>query len=146
MITRAAFESINSASTVAALKVALNKHNAAALPRVKAMAAAKSIKNPGKGKTVSKEELVAAYKQDLSHIDVSGLMIGLECKAVQKQIHKVLEAGIMKTGEFCKAIGCSNVAVNTFLKDEWESGKSKVRENAWDWSKQREIAGLKMPS
>lgn len=146
MIYRADFESINSSTTVDALKAALDKYNQAAMPRIKAMAATKPITNPGGGKSVSKEERIAAYKQDLSHIDVSSLMVDLTCKVLRKHIRRVLEAGIMKKGEFCKAIDCSIASLNTFLKDEGESRKSKVQVNAWDWFKQRQIAGLKMPS
>lgn len=93
------------------------------------------------------EEDIAAYKQDLSHIDADGMYIDMNCNQVRKRINQVLDNAIMKKGEFCNAIGSSNNSVNTFLQKRgaMEGMNSEAYTNAWAWFKQRELAGLKMP-
>lgn len=95
----------------------------------------------------SLDDDIAAYKQDLSHINVDGMPMDLNCNQVRSRINKVLDSGIFKKGEFCDTIGSSSNAVNRFLA---LSGPDKgcysdAYGNAWAWFKQRELAGLKMP-
>lgn len=54
----------------------------------------------------------------------------------------------MKKTEFCDAIGASNAAVNALLKKHgpFDGATSQAFTKAWDWFKQREIAGLKLPN
>ncbi|KAI1497727.1 hypothetical protein F5X99DRAFT_432734 [Biscogniauxia marginata] len=59
----------------------------------------------------SLEEDIAAYKQNLDHISTDGMGINLTCNQVRSRINKLLDNGIMKKGEFCKAIGSSNNAM-----------------------------------
>lgn len=95
----------------------------------------------------SLEEDIAAYKQNLDHIDVDNLHVDQDCDQVRKQVNQVLDNAIVKKGEFCGAIGISNNSVNTFLRrcGPMEGIYSKTYINAWAWLKRRELAGLKMP-
>lgn len=93
------------------------------------------------------EEEIAAYKQDLSEIEVDDMFVDMNCDQVRKRINAVLDGGIMKKGEFCNAIGSSSRSVNTFLGKRGHSGGMGTDSytNAWAWFKQRELAGLKLP-
>ncbi|CAJ2513497.1 Uu.00g016160.m01.CDS01 [Anthostomella pinea] len=93
------------------------------------------------------EDAVAAYKRNLDYVDTSQMHIDLTCDQVRARINRVVESGVMKKGEFCKAIGLSNAAVDAFLakRHVMEGDKSEVYVSAWDWFKKRELAGLKMP-
>ncbi|XXG96857.1 hypothetical protein Hte_003148 [Hypoxylon texense] len=95
----------------------------------------------------SLDDDIAAYKQNLDHIETEGMAIDLTCNQVRAKINKLIDSGIMKKGEFCKAIGCSPNSVNTFLSKTGSMGGegSSAYTEAWGWFKQREIAGLKMP-
>lgn len=97
---------------------------------------------------VSSDEAIAAYKQDLDHINVDNMEIDMNCNAVRSLIRKVIERGIFKKGEFCNTIGCSPTAVNRFLDKTGVDGgiDSHVYDIAWAWFKQRELAGLSMPA
>lgn len=93
------------------------------------------------------DEDIAAYKQNLSHIDVDDMAVHLNCDQVRRRINQVLDNSIMKKGEFCNAIGSSNNAVNRFLQQRgpMDGINSEAYSNAWAWFKRREIANLKMP-
>ncbi|KAI1144266.1 hypothetical protein F5Y05DRAFT_22728 [Hypoxylon sp. FL0543] len=95
----------------------------------------------------SLEDEIAAYKQ---HLDISTdkLDIDVTCNQLRGKINKLLDSGIMKKGEFCRAIGCNANSVNTFLskRGSMEGEFSNVYTYAWSWFKQRELAGLKMPN
>ncbi|KAJ4391512.1 hypothetical protein N0V93_005130 [Gnomoniopsis smithogilvyi] len=98
------------------------------------------------GPETSLAEDIAAYKQDLSHIDVDGYAVDMNCSQVRTRINQVLDRGIMKKGEFCEAIGSSNKSLNTFLQKRGMDGaNTESYTNAWAWFKKRELAGLKMP-
>ena len=53
---------------------------------------------------------------DLDDIDVDGMYVDKSCNQVRGQIRRFLEAGEMKVGEFCNAIGDSNKSLNDFLR------------------------------
>lgn len=93
------------------------------------------------------EEDIAAYKQDLSHIDVDGMRIDQNCNQIRKRINQILDSGIFKKGEFCSTIGSSSNSLNRFLGQSgpFKGSESEAYSNAWAWFKQRELAGLKMP-
>ncbi|KAI1375774.1 hypothetical protein F4677DRAFT_100454 [Hypoxylon crocopeplum] len=95
----------------------------------------------------SLEDDIVAYKQKLDHIETDDSNIDLTCNQVRGKINKLLDSGIMKKGEFCKAIGSNPNSLNTFLSKSgsMDGAKSSVYTNAWRWFKKREIAGLKMP-
>lgn len=119
-----------------------------AATKTKAATAKPAAGNSRKRKSeTTLEEDIAAYKQDLSHIDVDDMYIDLTCNQVRSRINKVIDSGIMKKGEFCTAIGSSNNSVNTFLKKSgsMDGLQSDAYGSAWAWFKQRELAGLKMP-
>lgn len=122
----------------------LQANNKKAISTAKAKSAAASKKR--KPETTLEED-IAAYKQNLDHIDVDDLDIDENCDQVRKQINQVLDNAIMKKGEFCNAIGSSNHSVNTFLQKRGpiDGLQSETYTNAWAWFKQRELAGLKMP-
>ncbi|KAL7626479.1 hypothetical protein AAE478_003251 [Parahypoxylon ruwenzoriense] len=95
----------------------------------------------------SLEDDIAVYKQNLDHIDTDGMQIDMTCNQVRGRINRLLDSGIMKKGEFCKAIGSNGNSLNTFLskRGSMEGANSCVYDNAWGWFKQRELAGLKLP-
>lgn len=112
-------------------------------------AAALPISTSRKRKSdVSPDDAVAAYKQNLDHINVFNMQLDLDCNDVRFLIQKVLDRGIFKKGEFCNTIGCSPTAVNRFLEKVGSNGgiDSYVYDQAWAWFKKRELAGLPMPA
>ncbi|ORY60742.1 uncharacterized protein BCR38DRAFT_349871 [Pseudomassariella vexata] len=114
----------------------------APLPRAPTGSASRKRKSES-----SLEDDIAAYKQSLDDIIVEDMPMDLSCDQVRTRINKVLDSNIMNKGEFCKAIGCGNAPVNNFLKKHgrMEGANSGVYTNAWEWFKQREVAGLKLP-
>lgn len=95
----------------------------------------------------SLDDDIATYKQNLDHIVTEDLEIDLTCNQVRGKINRLINSGIMKKSEFCKAISCSPNIVSTFLSKSgsMDGAKSSTYRNAWSWFKQREIAGLKVP-
>ncbi|KAI0013544.1 hypothetical protein F4779DRAFT_562154 [Xylariaceae sp. FL0662B] len=93
------------------------------------------------------EDEIAAYKQDLDYIDTDGWPIDMTCGQVRGKINKLLDSGIMKKGEFCKATNSTSKSLNTFLsrRGTMDGANTAAYGNAWSFFKQREIAGLKMP-
>lgn len=80
--------------------------------------------------------------------DLIGVPIDQNPDQIRRKIRTFIEAGGMKVGEFCDAIGVSNNSYNNFLK---QSGRTKglnsaTFENAWAFFKKREMKGIKMPS
>ncbi|KAK8057000.1 hypothetical protein PG996_010937 [Apiospora saccharicola] len=132
----------------------LTKDNEAAVTRTKAAhraatATTASASAGRKRKASSLQDDMDDYKQSLPHIKTSGMHVDLDCDQVRARINKVVDSGVMKKTEFCDAIGASNAAVNAFLKKPWgplDGANSKAFYKAWDWFKQREIAGLKLPN
>ncbi|KAI1762217.1 hypothetical protein GGR53DRAFT_502244 [Hypoxylon sp. FL1150] len=100
-----------------------------------------------KSETTSLEDDIAAYKQNLEHVSTEDMSIDWTCNQVRGKINRIIDSGIMKKGEFCKAIHCSSSGLSTFLskRGSMEGENSSVYTYAWHWFKQREIAGLKMP-
>ncbi|KAI1213571.1 uncharacterized protein F4807DRAFT_411649 [Annulohypoxylon truncatum] len=94
----------------------------------------------------SLDDDIAAYKRSLD-IDTDGMAMDKTCKQVRALINKLLDNGIMKKTEFCAAVGCRPVNLNTFLSKSgsMDGQFSNVYDGAWAWFKQRELAGLKMP-
>lgn len=101
MVNRIVSASMDSQTQEAALKAALDKFNQAALPRIEAMASSRAYDKPARG--AEKDRRIKAYKQNLSHIDVSTMMVDLDCNKIRSKIQKVLDAGVMKKGQLCKA-------------------------------------------
>lgn len=93
------------------------------------------------------EEDIAAYKQDLSHVELPRMQFDKNCNQVRKLINQVLDNKIMKKGEFCDAIGSGHHSLNAFLQKSGPHNgiQSEAYDNAFVWFKQRELAGLKMP-
>lgn len=116
-------------------------------PAVPAPAASTSRKRKSEV-SLSPDEAIAAYKQNLDHITINTDEIDLNPNAVRSLIQKVIERGIFKKGEFCNTIGCSPTAVNRFLEKTGVTGgiDSDVYDAAWEWFKKRELAGLPMPA
>ncbi|KAK7937179.1 uncharacterized protein PG986_014047 [Apiospora aurea] len=100
-----------------------------------------------KASSAGLEDAIDNYKQSLSHIDTSEMYFDLHCDQIRAKITKVVESGVFKKTEFCGAIEVSNASVNIFLKmrGAFRGATSKAFIHAWDWFKQREIAGLKLP-
>ncbi|CAD0110173.1 unnamed protein product [Aureobasidium uvarum] len=70
------------------------------------------------------------------------------CTVVRGKIKRFLEAGEMRVGQFCDAIGVSGNAYRRFMA---QNGKfagegSETYQNAWLFFKKREMAGLKIPT
>ncbi|KAI1781331.1 hypothetical protein F4818DRAFT_436525 [Hypoxylon cercidicola] len=81
----------------------------------------------------SLDDDIAAYKQNLDHISTEDMPIDLTCNQVRGKINRLLDSGIMKKGEFSKAIGCSPATVNTFLskRGSMDGDGSCVYADAW---------------
>lgn len=62
-------------------------------------------------------------------------------------MNKLFDSGVMNKAEFCRATGTNSNSLNNFLKQKGTYGGSGscVWRNAYDWFKQREVMGLKMP-
>ncbi|RYP76491.1 hypothetical protein DL771_001725 [Monosporascus sp. 5C6A] len=95
----------------------------------------------------SLEDDIAAYKQNLDHIFVEDMPVDSTCNQVRGKINRLIDSSIMTKGEFCTATGLSNQNLNSFLSKKGTYGGSgcAAYRRAWQWFKQREIAGLKMP-
>ncbi|KAG8166077.1 hypothetical protein KVR01_004629 [Diaporthe batatas] len=127
------------------------KPSAAAVPAPSAAPAppaSNSRKRKSDASSSSSEEAIAAYKQDLDHIQVDHMAVDRDCTYVRNMIQKVLDRGIFKKGEFCNTIGSSPNSVNRFLAQTGRDGGSgsDVYWNAWAWFKKRELAGLSVPA
>lgn len=67
---------------------------------------------------------------------------------VRRMIHRLIDNGGMKVGEFCDKIGVSNKSYNNFLR---QSGPTKglssdCYQYAWAYFKYREMNGIKLPT
>ncbi|RYP81840.1 hypothetical protein DL770_005795 [Monosporascus sp. CRB-9-2] len=93
----------------------------------------------------SLEDDIAAYKQNLDHIFVEDMPVDSTCNQVRGKINRLIDSGIMKKGEFCTATGLSNQNLNSFLSKKGTYGGSgcAAYRCAWQWFKQREIAGVR---
>jgi hypothetical protein len=85
---------------------------------------------------------------DLDDYEVSDGQPMDSCTVVRGKINRFLEAGEMKIGQFCDAIGVSGNAYRRFMA---QNGKfagegSDVYRSAWLFFKKREMAGLKIPT
>jgi hypothetical protein len=85
---------------------------------------------------------------DLDDYEVSDGQPMDSCTVVRGKINRFLEAGGMKIGQFCDAIGVSENACRRFMA---QNGKfagegSDVYRSAWLFFKKREMAGLKIPT
>ncbi|KAK7753885.1 hypothetical protein SLS62_004251 [Diatrype stigma] len=126
-------------------KPAAAKPSAAAAAAAAAAAPAASRKRKSE---TSLEDDIAAYKQDLSdkyylYDDAPDAT----CNQVRGKINKLIDSGIMKKVEFCKATHLSSKNLSDFLSKKGTYGGSgcTAYHSAWMWFKQRELAGLKMP-
>ncbi|KAI1413051.1 hypothetical protein F5Y13DRAFT_199538 [Hypoxylon sp. FL1857] len=96
----------------------------------------------------SLDEEIAAYKQQLG-ISTDKSDIDLTCNQLRFEINKLLDNGIVKKVEFCRAIGNPKSFSTCLTKRGSMEGKfSCVYTKAWAWSwfKQRELAGLNLPN
>ncbi|KAI0882054.1 uncharacterized protein GGS22DRAFT_196211 [Annulohypoxylon maeteangense] len=111
--------------------------------------APKTTNNKKRKSDTTLEDEIAAYKQhmdlDYSTID---LEINMTCNQVRGKINKLVDNGIMNKTEFARTIGCTASSLSTFLskRGSMEGQNSNVYVNAWEWFKQRDVAGLKMPN
>ncbi|EMR64509.1 hypothetical protein UCREL1_8525 [Eutypa lata UCREL1] len=135
-----------------ALKSAQTKENEvhSATSKGKATAAKPSGSSSRKRKAeTTLEEDIAAYKQDLGdkYAYLWDEPVTTTCNQVRGKINKLLDSGIMKKVEFCKAIGLSNNNLNAFLSKTGPYGGSgcAAYHAAWRWFKERELERLKMP-
>lgn len=127
--------------------------SAALKPRKPAAAAAKpSAAAPAASRKrkpeTSLEDDIAAYKQDLSEkYYLYDEPPDATCNQVRGKINKLVDSGIMKKVEFCKATHLSSKNLSDFLSKKGTYGGSgcTAYHSAWMWFKQRELAGLKMP-
>ncbi|KAJ9641063.1 hypothetical protein H2201_007998 [Coniosporium apollinis] len=106
-----------------------------------------SILNPPT-KRKSTDAAPTTVDPDNESDDLIGVPIDQNPDQIRRKIRTFIEAGGMKVGEFCDAIGVSNNSYNNFLK---QSGRTKglnsaTFENAWAFFKKREMKGIKMPS
>ncbi|KAG8672937.1 hypothetical protein FPOAC2_06356 [Fusarium poae] len=69
------------------------------------------------------------------------------CSSVRAKMKKLFDSGIMTKADFCRATGANSNSLNSFLKQKGPYGGSgsSVWRNAYNWFKQREVMGLKMP-
>lgn len=84
----------------------------------------------------------------LSQIDVSGMPLTDNADQIRRKIHRLIENGGMKVGEFCKAIGVSNNAYNRFVQQHGPSKglQSDVYMGAAEYFARRQVAGIKLPT
>ncbi|KAG9844004.1 hypothetical protein KCU98_g4207, partial [Aureobasidium melanogenum] len=70
------------------------------------------------------------------------------CTVVRGKIKRFLEAGEMKVGQFCDAIGVSQNAYRRFMSQngKFAGAGCDTYQNAWLFFKKREMAGLKIPT
>ncbi|KAH0283888.1 hypothetical protein M436DRAFT_52268 [Aureobasidium namibiae CBS 147.97] len=70
------------------------------------------------------------------------------CTVVRGKINRFLEAGEMKVGQFCDAIGVSGNAYRRFMSQnrKFAGEQSDTYRGAWEFFKKREMAGLKIPT
>lgn len=70
------------------------------------------------------------------------------CTVVRGKINRFLEAGEMKVGQFCDAIGVSGNAYRRFMSrnGKFAGEQSDTYRGAWEFFKKREMAGLKIPT
>lgn len=85
---------------------------------------------------------------NLSNIDVEGMPLTENPDQIRRKIHRLVENGGMKVGEFCDAIKVSQNGYGRFVS---QSGATKglqsdVYMGAAMYFKKREIVGLKLPT
>ncbi|KAG9965622.1 hypothetical protein KCU61_g1852, partial [Aureobasidium melanogenum] len=70
------------------------------------------------------------------------------CTVVRGKINRFLQAGEMKIGQFCDAIGVSQNAYRRFMSQngKFAGAGCDTYQNAWEFFKKREMAGLKIPT
>ncbi|KAH0404387.1 hypothetical protein KCU89_g1180, partial [Aureobasidium melanogenum] len=70
------------------------------------------------------------------------------CTVVRGKINRFLQAGEMKVGQFCDAIGVSQNAYRRFMSQngKFAGAGCDTYQNAWLFFKKREMAGLKIPT
>lgn len=70
------------------------------------------------------------------------------CTVVRGKINRFLEAGEMKVGQFCDAIGVSGNAYRRFMAQngKFAGEHSDTYRSAWEFFKKREMADLKIPT
>ncbi|CAG7558025.1 unnamed protein product [Fusarium equiseti] len=103
-----------------------------------------------KAPETSLEEQIEAYKADLDdvhptyHFEDDPLP---SCASIRTKLNKLFDSGIMTKAEFSRATGANSNSLNNFLKAKGPYGGSgsTVWRNAYNWFKQRDVAGLKMP-
>ncbi|KAF2138511.1 uncharacterized protein K452DRAFT_290651 [Aplosporella prunicola CBS 121167] len=87
------------------------------------------------------------HEEDTSYISLDGEMIDKNPDQVRRQIHRFLDNGGMKVGEFQSAIGVSSNAYSRFMGQQGptKGQMSDVYQNAWAFFKKRELKGIPMP-
>lgn len=85
---------------------------------------------------------------NLSDIDVEGMPLTENPDQIRRKIHRLIENGGMKVGEFCDTIKVSNNAYRRFVSQSGatKGAQSDVYMAAAAYFKKREIAGLKLPT
>lgn len=85
---------------------------------------------------------------NLDDYDVPDGEVMDSCTVVRGKINRFLEAGEMKVGQFCDAIGVSGNAYRRFMSQngKFAGEQSDAYRGAWEFFKKREMAGLKIPT
>jgi hypothetical protein len=85
---------------------------------------------------------------NLHEIDVGHMPLTENPDQIRRKIHRLIENGGMKVGEFCDAIAVSQNAYRRFVSQSGatKGAQSDVHMAAAIYFNQREIAGLKLPT
>jgi hypothetical protein len=100
---------------------------------------------------MSLDEEIAAYTADLDDVicrdDFENDRLP-SCGSIRSKLNKLFDSGVMTKADFCRATGANSNSLNKFLKSKGPYGGSGscVWRNAYNWFKQREVMGLKMPN
>ncbi|KAM0495920.1 hypothetical protein ACHAP8_007833 [Fusarium lateritium] len=99
---------------------------------------------------MSLDDEIAEYKADLDDVictdDFENDPLP-SCGSIRAKLKKLFDGGVMTKAEFCRATSTNSNSLNNFLKQKGPYGGSGscVWRTAYDWFKQREVMGLKMP-
>lgn len=126
------------------------KENAPPKPTPKTISKTPASGKKRKAAETSLEEEIAAYKADLDDVICTADFENdplPSCGSIRAKMNKLFDSGVMNKAEFCRATGTNSNSLNNFLKQKGTYGGSGscVWRNAYDWFKQREVMGLKMP-
>ncbi|RGP81221.1 hypothetical protein FLONG3_603 [Fusarium longipes] len=118
-----------------------------------AMPAPKTTPASGKKRKAESawDEEIAAYTANLDDVICTDNFEDdplPSCGSIRTKMKKLFDSGIMTQADFCRQTGANSNSLNNFLKAKGPYGGSGscVWRNAYNWFKQREVAGLKMPN